>query len=436
MKQGTTFAIFGLGRSGLSVAKACLKRQWIPTIYDESSENDLAKPELLTEAIELGICCILGESFQSVEADFIIANPAIDMRHWALQNAIQPVWSEIEFAYKISKAPIVAITGTNGKSTTALMTYQALKALGVDAVLCGNIYGSGHKEVTLTEAADESNRDHILVAEISSFQLEWVHDFAPLAAVITVITPDHLNRYDSMKQYAQTKMKIWNNAKVVIANWDDPLQKPSGTEIKTFGFMGKDAVLSPGKIKIFNQEFKAEEFAVIGEHNLANLACAALLADIAHPGHSLEIVESLKQFKGLDHRMEFVANTGGITFINNSMCTNPAAIEASVKGLRQRTHILIGGVNKQLPFWPLKDYLETTRHQVYIYGKDSQQICEELGGKWSIYDTIDEAFDAALKAAKEDEIVMLAPGCASSDQFIDFRHRGEVFRKLVTDLTL
>jgi UDP-N-acetylmuramoylalanine--D-glutamate ligase len=134
--------------------------------------------------------------------------------------------------------------------------------------------------------------------------------------------------------------------------------------------------------------------------------------------------------------MQFVAEVQGVRYINNSMCTNPAAVVASIESLlTEPVHVLVGGVNKDLPFGPLRDYLQAKTHKVYLFGLDATQINAELSQKWQVYDTMKEAFDAAAKEAKDGEIVMLAPGCASMDQFRDFRHRGDVFCQLVRDLT-
>ena len=147
-------------------------------------------------------------------------------------------------------------------------------------------------------------------------------------------------------------------------------------------------------------------------------------------------IKALREFPGLAHRMQFVAEVQGVRYINNSMCTNPAAVVASIESLAtEPVHVLVGGVNKDLPFAPLGDYLQGKSHRIYLFGRDASQINAELSQKWQVYVTMREAFDAAAKEAKDGEIVMLAPGCASMDQFRDFRHRGDVFCKLVRDLT-
>jgi UDP-N-acetylmuramoylalanine--D-glutamate ligase len=435
MFEGQSIAVFGLGRSGLAVARAAISRGATVTVYDETPREKLGKPELAEEAEGLGARLVLGHSFPtSAPEETIVVNPAIDHRHPALQSQKEKVIGEVEFAYRISKAPIVAITGTNGKSTTTAMTVLALRAAGIDAILCGNIFGSGLPEMPLTDAADQSTPDQVLVAEISSFQLEWVRDFAPIGAAITTITPDHLDRYDSFEDYAATKLRIFANASVKIDARDQ-------------GYLILEATTG---------------FKAIGEHNVRNADTAAALTvatlewllsqgsssqaiqayrkqreskgnQATLPNNALEV---LREFPGLAHRMQFVAEVQGVRYINNSMCTNPAAVVASIESLlTEPVHVLVGGVNKDLPFGPLRDYLQAKTHKVYLFGRDATQINAELSQKWQVYDTMKQAFDAAAKEAKDGEIVMLAPGCASMDQFRDFRHRGDVFCQLVKDLT-
>ena len=448
MFEGQSIAVFGLGRSGLAVAKAAIARGARVTVYDETPRDRLSKPKLVAEAESVGASVVLGQPFLvPANEDFIVVNPAIDHRHPALQAQPEKVIGEIEFAYRISKAPIVAITGTNGKSTTTAMTVIALRAAGVDAVLCGNIFGSGLSEMPLTDAADQSTPNQVLVAEVSSFQLEWVREFAPIAAAITTITPDHLDRYDSFAQYAATKERIFERAGVKV-DARDFSSREEGWSYVTDGpgalaFAIESVVPSPESLKLDPAEFK-----VIGVHNMENVRTAMMLTKAAvewqftngfrEPDQVPDAcLEALKEFGGLSHRMQNLGVAGGVRFINNSMCTNPAAVVASIQSLGDSSalHVLIGGVNKDLPFAPLDEYLGSNPVRVYLFGRDAQQIQKEISQRGAVYDTMKQAFDAAVHEAKEGDTVMLAPGCASMDQFRDFRHRGDVFTEYVRDLT-
>ncbi len=436
--------IFGLGRSGLAVAEALQKLGISAIVFDENPREKISKPELIEEANLFGAQLILGESFpltlKGENVEYVVANPAIDHRHPALQALTAEgteVIGEVEFAFRISKAPIIAITGTNGKSTTVAMTTIAINATGKEAILCGNIFGSGLPEQPLTTAALNSTSDQVLVAEISSFQLEWVKDFKPRAAAITSIANDHLDRYDSIGQYVGTKLKIFR-----AMDENDLAVFPYGTAVKTkaktqeFRYRFADFYYEDHILHIFGKQLKSDEFKVLGDHNMMNIGIAATLAQsVCGVGSEDKILEALKNFEGLSHRMEFISKKRGITFINNSMCTNPAAVKASLQSIPVKVHVLIGGVNKDLSFSELQDFFSKHQINIQLFGKDAEQINQELGGNYQVWCTMKEAFDAATNGAKEGEIVMLAPGCASTDQFRDFRHRGDVFRTYVTDWT-
>lgn len=499
--NGLRVAVFGLGRSGLAIARAARDRGGIVTVYDEQPKSGLAKREVYETARRDGLDVQLGWE-GDFNADLVVANPAIPKTHPRLLRALEAgisVISEVEFAYRISKAPIVAITGTNGKSTTTVMTYLVLRACGVDAVLCGNIFGSGYPEMPLTDAAANSRPEQILVAEISSFQLEWVSQFQPIAAGITNIWPDHLDRYVNFEEYAETKQRIFraqgpHDYAVVKAN--DPVVVPPGRrtatyrprhrrgegdgtaavgpQVLTFGATGEHARLEESDLVILNRRIKLESLPFDEPHNYLNAAMAALLAYGAlknratndPAGHAArllaaaeanrtdakpksvysgrapepppaalpeEIVHGLMQFRGIAHRMEHVGERNGVRIINNSMCTNPDAVIKSAMAVRDPAHLLIGGVNKSLDFAPLRHYLANQRHRAYLFGSDADALNEMLGGIHPRYRTLEEAFRAAMDAAVSGEVVMLAPGCASTDQFRDFRERGDVFRNIAKE---
>ncbi len=476
----------GLGRSGLAVARAVRARGGEAIVVDE--KTDLPKPELVTEARAEGIDVRLGwnGAFSDLHPDLVVVNPAVDARHPKLQNAGVELVSEVEFAYRIAKGPIVAITGTNGKSTTVVMTYLALRACGLDPLLCGNLYGSGYPEAPLTEAALNGREGQPLVAEISSFGLEWTREFRPRAAAITTIKPDHLDRYDSFDAYAATKMRIFagqtaDDYAVVRAN--DPVVVPpcghanqyqprhrralatSGDahcpHVLTFGATGEHARIEELDLVVLDTRIPLEGLPWSEPHNHANAACAALLAYgllksidsplieralAAKPKPSVfaprkepepalppEIVAGLREFRGLAHRMELVGTRNGVRVVNNSMCTNPDAVVSSAMAEKNPTHLLVGGMDKGLDFTPLGRFLGGGRHRAYLYGRDARKIDAEMGSGFPVFGTMDEAFRAAAAEARPGETVMLAPGCASGDQFRDFRHRGDEFRALAKD---
>ena len=505
--KGKRIAIFGLGRSGLAIAKACLKLGAFPVVYDQKQLDDLPKRDAYDDAIASGATVILGWDgmFDPQEVDLVVSNPAVSRRHPALLDAVGnglEVISEVEFAFRISKAPIVAITGTNGKSTTTVMTYLCLEACGEKPVLCGNIFGSGYPEVPLTEAALNASPDQTLVAEISSFQLEWVSKFKPVSAGITNIWPDHLDRYTGFDEYAATKQRLFaqmDDEDTAVVKANDPVVIPPGGKglayrprrtrtlaaagqgktfplVLTFGATGEHSRVEEMEMSILNQRVKLRDLPFDEPHNYLNASMAALLtfgllrwraahdpassaAILMHDATDAElarlksgrtvydakipdgtplalpraVVDGLLRFGGLAHRMERLGEKDGVRVINNSMCTNPDAVIKSAQSVRDPVHLLIGGVNKGLDFGPLRHYLANHRHCAYLFGSNAAELNEMLGGGWQIFVTMQEAFEAATLAAKSGEVIMLAPGCASTDQFRDFRDRGNVFKAMAKE---
>jgi len=499
---GKRIGIFGLGRSGLAIARAALAKGALPHVFDQSSASGLAKPEILSEALALGAEVTLDwDGVLAGDFDFLVVNPAVDSRSPVLKAILAQgieIVSEIEFAYRISEAPIVAITGTNGKSTTTVMTYLCLKACGVEPILCGNIFGSGYPEVPLTEAALVARKDQILVAEISSFQLEWISTFKPVSAGITNIWPDHLDRYDSFEQYAATKQRIFafqDESCFAVVKAHDPMVRAPGAAasvtrfrrgapspqphsrggergfptVLTFGATGENARVDERFLTVLDKQLKLEELTFSEPHNYTNACMAALLAYGAlkatgaramveaeeesaqaraakthaynerqmaanKPVYVLPrgIFEGLKSFHGIAHRMEFVGERDGVRVINNSMCTNPDAVLKSATALRGPNHILIGGRNKDLDFKPLRNYFANGMHHAYLYGEARASLAEQMGD-FPTFEKMEDAFRAATEKARSGEVIMLAPGCASTDQFRDFRHRGDVFRQLAKE---
>ncbi|HRI44911.1 MAG TPA: Mur ligase family protein, partial [Fimbriimonadaceae bacterium] len=227
--SGLRIAVAGMGRSGIAIATEGRRRGALPTVFDEQSAETPSQFDAVERLQGQGIPIVTGwhGHLDAEEFDLLVASPGFRREHPAIRDMVRggrEVISEVEFAYRLAESPIVAITGTNGKSTTTALTWLLLRAAGADAVLCGNISGSGFDEVTLTEAAAMGS-GKVLVAEISSYQLEWVRDFRPRVAAITNITPDHLDRHPNFEDYRATKLRLFARMKrddVVVANADEP----------------------------------------------------------------------------------------------------------------------------------------------------------------------------------------------------------------------
>jgi len=318
----------------------------------------------------------------------------------------------------------------------------------VKAVLCGNIFGTGLDEVTLTEASLKSQADQVLVAEVSSFQLEWVRFFHPAVAGITNITPDHMDRYDSFEEYVATKQRLFGRQiidDIAVVNADDPMTEPHrrGPSVLTYGPHGSHAFAVGGYFTVGDRSIRISELPFSAPHEITDalmasqMACGVLRKRTGIRGRARfsppkEVFEGLKRFKGLAHRMEEVGTGRGVRFINNSMCTNPAAVVASVLSVAGPMHLLMGGVSKDLDFRPVREMLEWRPLEVYLFGRDARTIRETLG-KGAVFATMQEAFGAAVQKVQDGDTVMLAPGCASMDQFGDFRERGDVFKTIAKE---
>ena len=293
---GQHVAIFGLGRSGLGVARAVLELGGTPTVFDEKQRDALAKPETATAAEKDGINLEFDwkGDIDPAKYAYLVLNPAVDSRHPVIkkvQASGLPVLSEIEFAYRIAVAPIVAITGTNGKSTTAVMTYLCLLECGEEAVLCGNIFGSGYPERPLTDAALSAHANRILVAEVSSFQLEWVDEFEPMSAGITNITPDHMDRYDRFEDYAAAKRNVFRRQRpsdTAVMRVNDPeVPTPEGPQVLTFAQAASTLDMEGDDLWVLGARPTWAVLPFREPHNRTNAQMAALLAYGALRGKAL-----------------------------------------------------------------------------------------------------------------------------------------------------
>ena len=466
---GQQVAIFGLGRSGLGVARAVLELGGTPTVFDEKQRDDLPKPETAAAAERDGINLEFGWNgdIDPAKYAYLVLNPAVDSRHPVIKKVVAkglPVLSEIEFAYRIAVAPIVAISGTNGKSTTAVMTYLCLLECGEEAVLCGNIFGSGYPERPLTDAALSAHANRVLVAEVSSFQLEWVDQFEPVSAGITNITPDHMDRYDRFEDYAAAKLNIFRRQRAqdtaVILGKDPEVPEPEGPQVLTFGAHGEHARMDGDDLWVLGTKVHVDGLPFREPHNRTNAQMAALLTygvlrgkalrDSASNAHEVlrkagadprgnpgpcptAILEGLERFRGLSHRMEVVGERQGALVINNSMCTNPGAVVSSLQAVGMPAHVLIGGINKNLDFAPVRDYLAATTHKVYLFGQDGAEVGRQLGGDHPYFERMEAAFAAATLKVQPGEAIILAPGCSGLDAYRDFRARGDVFRMIAKE---
>jgi len=456
MFEGRTIGIAGMGRSGIGAARAIIRRGGKVVLYDEKQVVSPTQLEQIEQLQGLGAQVVTGwhGRFENPDFDLLVSSPGMRREHPALLDAVRlgiPIWSEVELAYQMSEAPILAITGTNGKTTSVVLSWLLAKSC-TNALLCGNIAGSGYDELTLCEAADIATPDDLLVAEVSSYQLEWIDEFAPKVAAITNITPDHLDRHPNFEDYRNTKYRIFENleegdcAVVVVAEGSFPPDQmlaavPTGPEIR---FVGEKKAGYPAESYIDDEHIvlrglsqnriDLRDLPILGRHNFLNLVLAweMVCAALEDRADTTKMLAAVKNYKGVENRMEIIAEMGGVRVINNSMCTNPAAVIASLSGLSGRIHAIMGGITKQLDFAPVKNFFEANGIQAYVFGStEPGGLLEQLGSTALPFSNLEEATHAALQHAKSGDLVIFAPGCASAAPFANFMERGAEYKRIV-----
>ena len=344
-------------------------------------------------------------------ADVLVKSPGVPRDNPLVAEARIPIWSEVELAFRLLPNPILGVTGTNGKTTTTEWLGAMFRAAGRDVAVAGNV---GH-----ALSAVEAPAETWVVCELSSFQLEDIHDFRPRIAVLVNLEPDHLDRHGSFEAYRDAKLRIFENQRA-----EDTAVVPRG-----FGPVPGSAV----RVEFSVDDKLPAEPGLPGAHNRENAAAATAAARAAEIPDDA-IAEALQGFPGVPHRLELVAEIGGVRFVNDSKATNTAAARRALASYDVPLHVIIGGSRKGESF----DGLARELHgRAYLIGETADELAEALGRAKVPYvhsGDLEAAVSAAAAAARPGEIVLLSPACASYDQFRDFEQRGEEFRRLVQNL--
>jgi UDP-N-acetylmuramoylalanine--D-glutamate ligase len=407
--------VLGLARSG-HAASLALRAGGVEVVaHDRLRELEIER------LVEAGADVRLGEADESLlhDVDVVVKSPGIPGEALLVQAARSrgiPVWSEIEVGARLLRNPFVGITGTNGKTTTAALLGEILRAGGVRAEVAGNI---GRPLTSLVGAVDQASW---IVCELSSFQLEDTHSLQPPIAVLTNLEPDHLDRYESMDAYAEAKLHVFG-----LQSADDVAVVPRG-----FGGI-------PGRAR--RLEFAGDdplpaEPAIPGAHNRENAAAATLAAREVGVGDDA-IAVALRRFPGVAHRIETVATIRGVRYVNDSKATNVASAMRALDALRgNRLHVILGGLGKNESYAALATKLKLG-DRAYLVGAAADELAAALDSAHVPYLRSGELATAVREAsavARSGEVVLLSPACASYDQFEDFEERGETFRRLVLEL--
>jgi UDP-N-acetylmuramoylalanine--D-glutamate ligase len=446
--KGKKVLVVGMGKSGLAAALFLRRRGAQVTVSDVRSAESLAHeiPALLEEGInvEAGGHGLLTFRRQ----DLIVVSPGVPLDTPELTQVRSfglPIIGELELAARFLKGKTIAITGSNGKTTTTTLVGEILKASGLTTLVGGNI------GVPVISLIDDSADETWTVLEVSSFQLESTLEFHPAIAVILNITPDHLDRHGTFENYALAKERIFGRQTkddFLVLNADNPRTEASAVRAPSsvYRFSIKHPV-SPGAwvedgwvVYRAANEGEAERIVLLdkiplkGRHNVENVLAAVCAARLA--GCPVAAVRSaIESFKAVEHRLEFVATVSGVEFYNDSKATNVDATEKAVAAFPGGIHLILGGKDKNSDYSLLAPLLRQRVRAIYTIGSAAQKIESHLRGVVPIHscETLEKAVKAAAAAARPGEIVLLAPACSSFDQFDNYEHRGRVFKELVHD---
>ncbi|HEB4873652.1 TPA: UDP-N-acetylmuramoyl-L-alanine--D-glutamate ligase [Kluyvera ascorbata F0526] len=432
---GKNVVIIGLGLTGLSCVDFFLAQNVTPRVMDtRATPPGLDK---LPEAVERYVGGLNEDWLMA--ADLIVASPGMALANPALSRAADAgieIVGDIELFCREAQAPIVAITGSNGKSTVTTLIGEMAKAAGVNVGVGGNI---GLPALMLLDPARE-----LYVLELSSFQLETTSSLHAAAATILNVTEDHMDRYPlGLQQYRAAKLRIYENAKVCVVNADDALTMPvrgADERCVSFGVDVGDYHLNRQQgetwLRVKGEKvLNVKEMPLTGQHNYSNALAALALADAVGLPRATSL-KALTTFTGLAHRFQIVLDHRGVRWINDSKATNVGSTEAALNGLHVAgtLYLLLGGDGKSADFEPLRRYLAGDNIRLYSFGRDGGELAALRPEIATQTETMEEAMRLIAPQVKAGDMVLLSPACASLDQFKSFEQRGHVFARLAKEL--
>jgi UDP-N-acetylmuramoylalanine--D-glutamate ligase len=441
--------VVGLARTGVATALFCAARGAVVTATDSRSEADIGE-EIRAKLRAAGVNLELGGHQEQtfLQQDLIVPSPGVPADAPPLQVARAkgvPIWSEIELAYRFRQGKWIGITGSNGKTTTTSLVEHILRTASFPTILAGNI------GTPLISCVDRMTHDTVTVVELSSFQLELIQEFRTDISVFLNLTPDHLDRHHSMEFYTRAKARIFENQReedFAILNADDPNATPlAPTRPHVYWFSRKQRAAQGAFLRgddiVFRTDgkeevvLKREEVPLPGTHNLENVLAAIAAARIA--GASAKaIAEGVRSFAGVEHRLEFVREINGVRYYNDSKATNVDATLKALDSFPGRVLVILGGKDKGSDYTVLQTPLRERAILALLIGAAADKIESQIFGSVAIEraGTLDHAVEIAAQAARAGDVVLLAPACASFDQFENYEHRGRVFKALVHELEL
>jgi UDP-N-acetylmuramoylalanine--D-glutamate ligase len=445
--QGKRVLVVGLGKSGVSAALFLRSRGARVTVSDSKAESELSReiPALLDKGIVVETGAHGERTFR--DQDLIVLSPGVPLNTPQLEQARGfqvPVIGEVELASRFLQGRIIAITGSNGKTTTTSLVGEILTQSGLKAQVGGNI------GTPVTELIEGSTPETWNVLEISSFQLESVESFRPKIACILNVTPDHLDRHGTFEAYVAAKARIFeqqgpedfavlNAANDTCLKTADGLRAPvywfsSEAEVKQ-GSFARDGEIFWRRNAMPETILPVSEIALKGKHNLENVLAAVTIAKLAGCANE-SIRSSVRDFKAVEHRLEHITTIDGVQYFNDSKATNVDATIKALESFPAGIHLILGGKDKGSDYTVLKPLLKQRAKRVYTIGAAADKIESHITGAVPIIHagTLDRAVRLAAENAASGDVVVLAPACSSFDQFDNYEHRGRVFRQLVEAL--
>lgn len=442
--------IVGLGKSGIAATDAMIKLGAKVAVQDSKSADE-TDSALLKKFEENNVAMYLGEIPSDLgQFDMLVLSPGVNPELTFVQKAQEAgaeIVGELEIAYRLAKGTFVALTGTNGKTTTTTLVGEIFKKAGRKTSVVGNI------GVAVISKALETTDEDWLITETSSFQLQTIKEFKPAVSAILNITPDHLNRHHTMENYALAKANIFTNQgedDYCVINGDDELcvklAEKCKAKVVLFSStkeLEKGAFLKDGNLVIADEDRKLmnlcnkSELKILGKHNIENALAAAAICYYA--GIELSVIaDTLKAFAGVEHRIEFCGEVKGAKYYNDSKGTNVDAALTALRALEKNVILIAGGDGKSQDFVPFVENFNGSVKHMVLLGRDADIIAEaaeKCGFKdYSFGKDMEECVDTCYKLAEEGDNVLLSPACASWDMYKNFEQRGEHFKNIVSKL--
>jgi UDP-N-acetylmuramoylalanine--D-glutamate ligase len=443
--EGKRVLVVGLARTGIATALFCAKRGAHVTATDARPEAEIREAAKVRAAgVALELSGHRDETF--LRQDLIIPSPGVAANLPALAAAQArgvAVWSEVELAGRFLSGKLVGITGSNGKTTTTALTAHILEQAKFPTILAGNI------GTPLISRVEETMDSSVTVVELSSFQLELIQKFRPDVSVFLNLTPDHLDRHGSFDTYGRMKARIFENQTerdAAVLNADDsrtPGYVPTLPQI--FWFSRTQRVASGaymrGEDVVFRRDgadvvmLRRSDIGLRGAHNVENVLAAVAAAHLA--GAPREAIASgVRSFPGVEHRLEFVGEICGVSYYNDSKATNVDATLKAIEAFSGRLLVILGGKDKDSDYGPLREPLKKKAVAIFLIGAAAEKIARHLGDGVAVeqVETLERAVNLAADRARPGDTVLLAPACASFDQFDNYEHRGQAFKQLVRQI--